>query len=101
MRTTLETLAEAVGQMHRQVLLIWQEIPENTTTYFFPDVTEEEYEKMLKAHGKYENTIMDDPEDVAWLNDWLGAKGGLEACKINGPFVSVGPITVIVSGYVM
>jgi hypothetical protein len=81
------------------ILLVWEEVPDKTTIYLFPSLTQEEYNMMVKAHGHYENSEIEDEESavaIGWLNTFLLDK---EDFKIEGPHTSDSKITVVVAGF--
>lgn len=78
------------------VLLIWEQVPEKTTMYLLQDLTQEEYDMIVKAHGQYVNTV-DENEAVLWLNDFLEFQ---EDSKVEGPYM-LEKAMVVVAGFAM
>lgn len=54
----------------KPVLLVWQEIPESIKLYLFTDLSEREFNSILKAHGTYINSV-DETEYTNWLNNFM------------------------------
>ena len=55
-----------MNETAKPVLLVWQEIPDETKLYLFTDLTEGAFNSMLKAHGTYINS----DNETEWTN-WL------------------------------
>lgn len=86
------------------VLLIWEEVPESTKVYFLTDLTDEEFEKVKKCHGKFCN-CSGVPETL-WLNQYLEDKSSLVDTAVEPP--GTAPILdsrhgmlIVVSGFVL
>jgi predicted AAA+ superfamily ATPase len=61
----------------KDVLLVWNEVPENLKMFELLDLTKEEYNKIILCHGLYINSSeMDGEQERAmdWLNEYLVGK---------------------------
>lgn len=73
-----------------RVLIVWEEVPENTTFYVVENPSEDVLETIKGAAGKFINTT-DENEEVNTLSDWLEdsvsmfTKHEVEA-PLEGPF---------------
>jgi hypothetical protein len=97
------------------VLLVWEEVPEETKLYLIPGEVAEKYEGFLKdAHGNYINTVgWEDHHGLFFLNTALGEEvpekgyeeylGVLRDYKVDSsaPLTDANITTVYVSGFIL
>jgi hypothetical protein len=84
----------------RKVLIIWEEIPE-TTRFFALPASDEEYEKLVKCHGKFINSDEMTPE-LEWLNEMILEAEDYEIkTKPNDPIQLHDATTVIWTGFIL
>jgi len=77
-----------------KILVIWEEIPENTSLYLLENVDAKSLAKLKGAHGRFLN--FDEYEDT-WLCDTLEGKKPLPLVK-GKPFDAKGIDLIVVSG---
>ena len=87
----------------RNVLLIWEELPERSKSFVL-EVSDETFALLAKCHGKYVNSDNWPQED--WVSEFVGAipddKMIFDSQKPGDPIqVAGGPITVIHTGFVL
>lgn len=83
-----------------RVLIVWEEVPENTTFYVVENPSEDVLETIKGAAGKFINTI-DENEEVNTLNNWLG-DGTLNHTKHEVETPLEGPFDLVVlCGFIM
>jgi hypothetical protein len=88
-----------------KVLLIWEEVPEETKLYYFDGLTDEEYNKLCMCQNHFinmKNVGETDDEAAAlnWLNSWLENKQNYLLSK-NVPFKCNVTTTVIFAGFLL
>lgn len=79
-----------------RVLLIWEDVPENTYAYLIENPTEEQLEILRAANGKYIGTDADDSA-VQAINRALGDDDSAwNSIKCRVEFPVEGPIDLVV-----
>lgn len=87
-----------------RVLLVWEEVPEETKMYYFDDLSAEEYKTMTECQNVMVNqsNLTGQQEDALnWLNDWLLGKEN-DRVNLRAPFTiqDIDSLTVIFSGFI-
>ena len=82
----------------RKVFIVWEEIPE-TTRFFVMPASDEEYEKLVKCHGKFINADEMTPE-LEWLSEAIVEADDheIDATK---PIQIDGETTVVWTGFIL
>lgn len=83
--------------MPNEVLLVWEEIPE-TTRFFLLKPSDDEFEKLVKCHGKFINSDEMTPE-LEWISEALAEADEFEV-DIKKP-IHIQDATVVWTGFVL
>lgn len=100
----------------KDIILIYNQIPDNLSIYKFSDVSPEVREKLTKCHNKIGNTVVVENDEELneivnnWLPEFLATRE--ECCvfsddeekhgdKYKNPYNINDPVIIIVSGFYM
>lgn len=81
-----------------EVLIVWQEIPDDLKLYQVT-ATPEEYAKLLECHGKLINVDLNNHDLVTWLLAYLETKTPNYSEGISEP-INTKECAVVVTGFI-
>ena len=80
-----------------KILLIWEEVPESTSLYLI-DASPKESWMIKKCHGQFSNTVGADEKALKQLSVFLVGRTPIDK---EAPFVVDGPVTIVLSGFML
>lgn len=86
----------------KNVVLIYELIPEDTKIYLLSDLDAKTYGRIVSCCGKYANTSglsKRDDENLAWLSDYLEKHG--ESEETTRPILIEGYHAVVHTGFIL
>lgn len=82
-----------------QVLLIYEEVPENTRMFLFP-ASDRDLERLRLCHDKFINS--DDEPELDWMYEQIeGAWKPFEIFSTRPLIIDKAPVTVVLSGFIL
>jgi len=97
--------------MNKNILVIWEEVPERTRIFWLGGLNDKDYDVCLAAHGKTDGIDGEGDEPQALYNLLFDTAGkprsnhklvyDTNSNKVSFPFYFSEPATVIVSGQMM